>query len=93
MDCREQRWSLEGLTALVTGGTKGIGLVLSIFVWSLLFNLFGFVVFLDLFKFVNRRAVVEELAGFGAVVHTCSRNQTELDACLEEWKKKGFKVT
>ncbi|TXG58661.1 hypothetical protein EZV62_016490 [Acer yangbiense] len=64
MDCREQRWSIEGLTALVTGGTKGIGC-----------------------------AIVEELAGFGAVVHTCSRNQTELDAGLEEWKKKGFKVT
>ncbi|KAL9426206.1 hypothetical protein AB3S75_033057 [Citrus x aurantiifolia] len=24
-DFREQRWSLKGMTALVTGGTKGIG--------------------------------------------------------------------
>jgi len=28
MGCREQRWSLKGMTALVTGGTRGIGLVL-----------------------------------------------------------------
>ena len=26
---KDPRWSLEGKTALVTGGTKGIGLVLS----------------------------------------------------------------
>lgn len=29
-DFREQRWSLKGMTALVTGGTKGIGFVLSL---------------------------------------------------------------
>ncbi|URE44445.1 Tropinone reductase [Musa troglodytarum] len=58
------RWSLVGATALVTGGTKGIGF-----------------------------CIVEELAGFGAAVHTCSRNEAELNKCLQEWKKKNFKVT
>ena len=27
----DSRWSLKGMTALVTGGTKGIGLVLPVF--------------------------------------------------------------
>ncbi|XP_058003072.1 tropinone reductase homolog isoform X2 [Hevea brasiliensis] len=40
-----------------------------------------------------RHAIVEELAGFEVAVHTCSRNQKELDQCLQEWKNKGFKVT
>ncbi|XP_057953108.1 tropinone reductase homolog At5g06060-like [Malania oleifera] len=61
---RENRWSLNGMNALVTGGTKGIG-----------------------------HAVVEELAGLGAAVHTCCRNEVELNACLHQWKQKGFAVT
>ncbi|KAJ7947596.1 putative Tropinone reductase [Quillaja saponaria] len=61
---QESRWRLQGMTALVTGGTKGIGY-----------------------------AIVEELAGLGAIVHTCSRNEAELTACLADWKKKGFQVT
>ncbi|KAF5467346.1 hypothetical protein F2P56_017176 [Juglans regia] len=58
------RWSLKGKTALVTGGTRGIG-----------------------------HAVVEELAGFGASVYTCSRNEAELGKCLKEWEGKGFVVS
>lgn len=61
---RNSRWSLAGITALVTGGTRGIGYV-----------------------------VVEELAELGAVVHTCSRKEAELNQRLQEWSAKGFNVT
>ncbi|XP_050109866.1 tropinone reductase homolog At1g07440-like isoform X2 [Malus sylvestris] len=64
MNSRARRWSLRGMTALVTGGTKGIGY-----------------------------AIVEELAGLGAIVHTCSRNEADLNDCLSQWEKKGFQVT
>lgn len=63
LSCRDQRWSLKGTTALVTGGTRGIGY-----------------------------AIVEELAGFGAAIYTCSRNQEELNDRLKEWEGKGYKV-
>ncbi|PON78313.1 Short-chain dehydrogenase/reductase [Parasponia andersonii] len=63
MASREQKWSLQGMTALVTGGTRGIGY-----------------------------AAVEELAGFGAAVYTCSRNEAQLNERLSEWEKKGFRV-
>ncbi|KAH9622928.1 hypothetical protein KSS87_016611 [Heliosperma pusillum] len=59
-----QRWSLDGCTALVTGGTKGIG-----------------------------HAIVEELVGLGARVHTCARNETELQTCVSDWKSRGMTVT
>ncbi|XP_059660800.1 tropinone reductase homolog At2g29260, chloroplastic-like [Cornus florida] len=58
------RWSLHGMTALVTGGTRGIGY-----------------------------AIVEELAGLGARVHTCARNDAELSRCLQDWGNEGFGVT
>ncbi|CAJ1933182.1 unnamed protein product [Sphenostylis stenocarpa] len=52
------------MTALVTGGSKGIGY-----------------------------AIVEELAQFGAIVHTCARNEAELSESLNEWSIKGYRVT
>ncbi|KAF3553293.1 hypothetical protein F2Q69_00016918 [Brassica cretica] len=58
------KWSLGGMTALVTGGSKGLG-----------------------------EAVVEELAMLGARVHTCGRNETQLQERLNEWLAKRFLVT
>lgn len=40
-----------------------------------------------------RHAIVEELAGFGARVHTCSRNAEELEECRHRWDEKRFQVT
>jgi Tropinone reductase 1 len=42
---------------------------------------------------VIRYAIVEELAALGAAVHTCSRNEADVNKCVHEWEKKGFRVT
>ncbi|XP_027124648.1 tropinone reductase homolog At5g06060-like [Coffea eugenioides] len=39
------------------------------------------------------RAIVEELAQLGAIVHTFARKEEELNERLREWSSKGFKVT
>lgn len=36
---------------------------------------------------------MEELAEFGAEIYTCSRNQSELNEKLQEWRDKGYKVS
>lgn len=35
---------------------------------------------------------MEELAGLGADVHTCARNPSELENCLGDWNRSGFRV-
>ncbi|KAK1321401.1 hypothetical protein QJS10_CPA03g01701 [Acorus calamus] len=59
-----KRWSLDGMTALVTGGARGIG-----------------------------HAIVEELIGFGASVHVCDRDESELNGALQRWRGLGYQVT
>lgn len=49
--------------------------------------------YVNLFTTVQRHAIVKVLAAFGAAVHTCSRNQSELDKCLAEWKDLNYTVT
>lgn len=36
---------------------------------------------------------MEELAGLGATVHTCSRSEEELGKCLRGWEDEGFEVS
>lgn len=43
--------------------------------------------------YICRYAIIEELAGFGATIYTCSRNQVELSERLQEWEAKGYKVS
>ena len=42
---------------------------------------------------IFRHAIVEELAGFGVIIHTCARDEAHLNECLSKWKNKGFQVT
>ena len=42
---------------------------------------------------ITRYAIVEELAQLGATVHTCARNEAELNKSLNEWNTKGYRVT
>lgn len=114
---QQNKWSLQGATALVTGGTGGIG-------WTTHFSsslLFDFLMsqpagwlytisvrwssssdifhsnlvscFDDAYDVHNdRHAVVEELAGLGASVYTCTFAEAELQECLDKWKAKGLQV-
>lgn len=42
---------------------------------------------------IFRHAISEELASLGARIHTCARDESQLNQCLQEWKMKGFNVT
>ncbi|KAI5006950.1 hypothetical protein ZWY2020_046898 [Hordeum vulgare] len=37
----------------------------------------------------RHQAIVEELAGHGARVHTCARSAAELEECRRRWEAKG----
>uniref|UniRef100_A0A453J0F7 Uncharacterized protein n=3 Tax=Aegilops tauschii subsp. strangulata TaxID=200361 RepID=A0A453J0F7_AEGTS len=97
---REERWSLAGATALVTGGSKGIGYVLRISTHACTHASLNSTSAASIPKsppHLNlssaRHAMVEELAGFGARVHTCSRNAAELEECRRRWEEKNLQVT
>ena len=36
---------------------------------------------------------MEELAGLGATVHTCSIDEAEVNECLKDWKSKDLPIT
>ncbi|KAJ6820159.1 tropinone reductase-like protein-like [Iris pallida] len=42
---------------------------------------------------VSSHAIVEELVMLGATVHTCCRNELELNKCLQVWKDENYPVT
>jgi Tropinone reductase 1 len=42
---------------------------------------------------IDRHAIVEELVGFGARVHTCSENAAELEECRRRWDELKLPVT
>jgi len=92
---KDQKWSLHGMTALVTGGTRGIGFVHFYNVCYIsYFNILFSVTATILYSVATfRYAIAEELAEFGASVHICARNPKDIEKCLEEWKRKGFRVT
>jgi len=91
---KDQKWSLHGMTALVTGGTRGIGFVHFYNVFYILILILFLLLLVEFFiLFAIRYAVAEELAEFGASVHICARKQQDIDKCLEEWNRKGFSIT
>lgn len=52
--------------------------------------LIGVILLLTLY----RHAIVEELATLGAYVHTCARNEDELEKCLRGWRdEEGLRIT
>lgn len=83
------------MTALVTGGSKGIGFVFVLpnALFPCFFSNKPSLKQEGLTLTYCRYAIVEELAGFGARVHTCDRDQTALNECLSEWQEKGFQVS
>jgi Tropinone reductase 1 len=95
---REKRWSLAGATALVTGGNKGIGYGVAhtpccITLESSYISSKHASQFCALHHTIIRHAIVEELVGFGARVHTCSENAAGLEECRPRWEELKVPVT
>nr|ABW74557.1 tropinone-reductase-like protein [Boechera divaricarpa] len=87
---QSSRWSLQGMTALVTGGTKGIEENMGD---KSRWRLGGMTALVTGGSKGLGEAVVEELAMLGARVHTCARDETQLQESLREWQAKGFQIT
>ncbi|KAF9674696.1 hypothetical protein SADUNF_Sadunf10G0153700 [Salix dunnii] len=80
---KDSRWSLHGMTARLWWHSWNR---MTHYLKSFLFLILESVLF-------SRNATVDEFAGLGARVQTCSRNEEELNKCLKEWEAKGFVVT
>ncbi|CAN8247312.1 unnamed protein product [Cochlearia groenlandica] len=90
----DKRWSLNGMTALVTGAASGLGFVFVLLYYHpKMVTRFQRKLIMFLENVSYRYVIVEELASFGARVHVCDISQTLLNQSLKVCEEKGFQVS